>query len=109
MEQFILLGHDISCPYQLLSFSYPSFINKSPATSLKIFLCSDVKCFFHSPVLPERKVGDLLGLMDDSSESSIVWRGVLNGTRTRKWSMMRFKLAVRSLTKSSKWIFITSG
>ncbi len=55
--------------YQSLSFSYLNLINNSPATSLKIFLCSSVKCFFHSPVFPERKVGDLVGLMDDSRES----------------------------------------
>src|SRR5215207_6514919 len=78
------LWQGISCPYQLLSFSYPKRINSSPATSLKSFLCSSVKCFFHSPVLPERKVGERLGLMEDSSDSRINCRGAGSGARESK-------------------------
>src|SRR5215216_722039 len=47
--------------YQSLSFSYPSWSNTSPATSLKSFLCSSVKYCIHPPVFPERKVRLFLG------------------------------------------------
>ena len=70
-----MLGHNRLHPYQSLSFSYPNLINKSPATSLKIFLCASVKYFLHSPVFPERKVGERLGLMADSRASRINWPG----------------------------------
>src|SRR5215207_6866453 len=79
-------------PHQSLFFSYPSLTNRSPAASLNIFLWSSVKYFFHSPVFPERKVGERLGLMEDSSESRINCRGACSGTRARKWSMMRVNI-----------------
>src|SRR5688572_3841086 len=59
----------LSSHYQSLFLSYPSLINRSPATSLKILLCSSVKYFFHSPVFPERNVGERFGLIDDSRHS----------------------------------------
>ena len=74
--------------YQSLSFSYPNLINKSPVASLNTRLCSSVKYFFHSPVFPERKVGDLAGLMDDSSASRMRSRGAGVGARVMRCSMM---------------------
>src|SRR5512133_114133 len=104
-----LLGHNILCPYQRLSFSYPKRINKSPATSLKSFLCSSEKYFFHSPVFPERKVGERCGLIEASKESRINCRGAGSGMRVRRWSMIRERVAARSLIKSSKWMLSTCG
>ena len=67
---------DISV-YQSRFLSYPNLISKSPAISLNILVCSSLKYFFHSPVLPDRKVGDLVGLMDDSEriENPLAGRG----------------------------------
>ncbi len=62
--------------YQSLFSSYPSLTSKSPAASLNNFLCSSVKCCFHPPVFPERKVWLFFGWMASTNTASAFSRCV---------------------------------